>query len=168
MKHAAIIAEPGENREQKYVEAEAANGRKVFLVDQEYTDAELELFDREKEKWIIRRAGTEFFMADSDSGEDATGYYCGYFDLLPTNAVFEQGRLVGYYLCAGYFRYSGRGRGSFDIEQWGYPGDDPFVFVSQGNQTHVFLFSDKATHEWKDWDLLIRDPEKEYRSYLDF
>lgn len=166
MKHAAIIAELEKKPNQKYVEAEAADGKKVFLAEQEYTEEELDLFNREKAKWIIRRAGSRYFLADSDSGEDARGYYCGYFDLLPANAVFEEGRMVGYYLCGGSLAYSGRGRSSFDIERWGYPGDDPFV--SCGNTTHVFLFSETATYEWKDWDLLIRDPEKEYRSYLDF
>ncbi|MBR0139710.1 MAG: hypothetical protein IJM17_05425 [Firmicutes bacterium] len=168
MKHAVILADPGMIRDKKHIEAVSFDGKRLFLVEQEYTDAEMELFKLEKEKWIIRRAGIHYFLADSDSGEDARGYYCGYFDLIPPNAVFENGRPVGYYLCAGGFQYSGRGRSSFDVDRWGYPGDDPFSYVSWGNETHVFLFAETATHEWKDWDLLIRDPEKEYRSYLDF
>ena len=168
MKHALLIAAPGNSPAQKFIEAEAADGKKVYLIQQEYTEAEMDAFNAEKEKWIIRRAGSRYFLADSDSGEDAMGYYCGYFDLIPENAIFENGRPVGFYLCAGDFRYSGRGRSSFDVERWGYPGDDPFVSVSSGSITHVFLFSDPATHEWKDWDILIRDPQKEYSSYIDF
>lgn len=167
MNHANITTTE-KNPLTKYVEAELAGGQKVLLVESEYTPEELEAFDAEKEKWIIRRAGSRYFLADSDSGEDATGYYCGYFDLRPENAVFNQGKLAGFYLCAGDFQYSGLSRSSFEVDQWGYPGDDPFKFVSYGNETHVFLFSDPETHKWKDWHLLTRDPEKEYRSYLDF
>ena len=168
VKHAVIAASPGEESLEKHVEADVADGQKVYLVEREYTQEELDAFNAEKPNWILRRAGTRFFMADSDSGEDATGHYCGYFDLRPENAVFDGGKLVGYYLCAGDFRYSGRGRASFDVESWGYPGDNPFVFVSWGHRTHVFLFSEAPTHEWEDWDLLARDPDKQYASYIDF
>ncbi|MBE6990341.1 MAG: hypothetical protein E7426_06320 [Ruminococcaceae bacterium] len=168
MKHAAITAAPGSDPFKKCVEAETADGQKVYLVEQEYSQAELDVFHAEKSKWIIRRAGTQYFLADSDSGEDARGHYCGYFDPEPANAVFDKGRLVGYYLCPGDFRYSGKGRASFSTEEWGYPGEDPFTSAPRENQTHVFLFSEAATHEWKDWDLLVRDPERTYQSYLDF
>ena len=168
MKHATIINECEIHQNEKYVEAEGVDGKKIFLIEQEYTQAELDLFNAEKDKWIIRRAGTQYFLADSDSGEDARGYYQGYFDLIPTNAVFEQGRLVGYYLCPGSIGYSGRGRSSFDMERWGYPGYDPFASDLQGNKTHIFIFSDTATYEYKDWDILERVPGKEYRSYIDF
>ncbi len=168
MKHANITNTPDKDPRKKYVEAELCAGEKVFLVESEYTPEELDGFEAEKSKWIIRRAGTRYFLADSDSGEDAEGHYCAYFDLQAANAVFDRGRLVGYYLCAGDLCYSGLSRSSFGIDNWGYPGDDPFRFISWGNVTHVFLFSKKETHEWKDWDLLLRDPEKVYRSYLDF
>lgn len=167
MNHANITTTET-NPLKKYVEAELAGGQKVLLVESEYTPEELAEFDAEKAKWIIRRAGSRYFLADSDSGEDATGYYCGYFDLRPENAVFDQGKLAGFYLCAGDFQYSGLSRSSFEVDKWGYPGDDPFKFVSYGNETHVFLFSEPETHKWKDWNLLTRDPGKEYRSYLDF
>ena len=167
MKHAAITTQ-GSNSLKKHIEAGLADGQKVYLVESEFTQEELEEFNSEKAKWIIRRAGTLYFLADSDSGEDARGYYCGYFDLEPKNAVFDNGRLVGYYLCAGDFRYSGLSRSSYGVDNWGYPGDDPFKSVSSGIATHVFLFSDPETHEWKDWDLLVRDSEKDYRSYIDF
>ena len=67
----------------------------IYLIEQEYTEAELDAFNVEKEKWIIQRSGVKNFLADHDSGEDATGYYCGYFDLVPSNAVFENGEPVG-------------------------------------------------------------------------
>ena len=168
MKHAAIITEIENNLIEKHIEVEGADGKKIFLVEQEYTAAEMDLFNIEKGKWIIRCAGSMSFLADSDSGEDAEGHYCGYFDLVPSNAVFEKGRLVGYYFCAGSLDYSGNGRSSFRIEDWGYPGDNPFVSVSRGKKPHLFLFSETATHEWKDWNLLFRDLEKEYKSYLEF
>ena len=168
MKHATIINECEISQREKYVEAEGADGKKIFLIEQEYTDTESELFNTEVDKWIIRRSGTQYFLADSDSGEDAKGWYCGYFDLIPTNAVFEQGRFVGYYLCAGSIEYSGRGRSSFDMERWGYPGYNPFDSALQGNKTHIFIFSDPATYEYEDWDMLPRVPEKEYKSYIDF
>lgn len=167
MKHANIInvhcVDPG-----KYVEAELAEGQKLFLTESLYTREELDSFNAEKSKWIVRRAGTRYFLADSDSGEDSEGYYCGYFDLRPENAVFEGGRLVGYYICPGDLRYSGLSRSSFDVDKWGYPGYDPFASASGTKETHVFLFSEPKTCKWKDWYLLARDPEKEYRSYLDF
>ena len=167
MKHANIAAAPADPTK-KHIEAEAADGEKISLFESEYTKEELDAFEAEKPKWIVRRAGTRYFLADSDSGEDAEGYYCGYFDLLPENAVFDGGRLAGFYLCPGDFRYSGRGRADFDAEEWGYPGDDPFRSGSRGDEIRVFLFSEPRTHAWKDWKLLPRDPEKEYKSYLDF
>ncbi len=73
MNHANIITTPEKNSLEKYVEAELAEGQKVLLVESEYTPEELAEFDAEKAKWIIRRAGSRYFLADSDSGEDATG-----------------------------------------------------------------------------------------------
>jgi hypothetical protein len=168
MKHAVIITDSEKNNYEKCIEVEASDGQKLFLAEQEYTQAQTDEFNKEKSKWIISRARTRYFLADSDSGEDARGYYCGYFDLLPENAVFKDEKLAGCYLCAGSFNYSGRGRASFEVEKWGYPGDNPFVFVSCGNKTHVFIFSDEATHSFEDWELLVRNPQKEYRSYIDF
>jgi len=168
MKHAAIVNECEIRNGEKYVEAESADGEKIFLIEREYTDTESELFDTERNKWIICRCGTQYFLADSDSGEDARGSYCGYFDLIPSNAVFEQGRLVGYYLCPGSIWYSGRGRSSFEMERWGYPGYDLFDSDRQENKMHIFIFSDTSTHEYADWEIFTRVPGKEYRSYIDF
>ena len=167
MKH-AVIALTDENSRERTITADTGKGRTISLQQEEYTEEQLEQFNNEKDKWIIRRADSIYFLADSDSGEDARGYYCGYFDLIPENAVFENGQLVGYYLCAGDFRYSGRGRDSFDAEQWGYPGYDPFRETILVRETHLFLFADSSTHEWKDWDLLVRKADKVYSSYIDF
>lgn len=168
MKHANIVSAPDEALPGKFVEAEPVDGQRIFLTESEYTAEELNVFNEEKNKWIVRRSGTMYFLADSDSGEDARGCYCGYFDLVPENAVFEKGKLRGFYLCSGDFTYSGLSRSSFGVDNWGYPGSDPFASVSPGSKVHVFLFSEPGTHEWKDWDLLSRDPERKYTSYIDF
>ena len=168
MKHAVIKTENGNDPLKKDVEAMLSDGQKVYLTESSYTQKELDAFNAEKSKWIIRRAGLRQFTADSDSGEDAKGYYCGYFDLEPENAVFDQGKLTGYYLCPGYMRYSGNGRSTFWMDSWGYPGNDPFKSHYNADETHVFLFADAETHKWKDLTLLKRDPEKEYKSYIDF
>ena len=54
------------------------------------------------------------------------------------------------------------------MERWGYPGYDLFDSDRQDNKMHIFIFSDKATHEYADWEILTRVPGKEYRSYIDF
>ena len=81
--------------------------------------------------------------------------------------VLELG-LVGLYLCTDGIDYSGRGRYNYYIDDWGYPGSDPFRFIPRGAFVHVFLFEDADSRNWKDWGLLVRDPEKKYTSYLDF
>ena len=166
MKH-AVVTNP-DNKEVKTVEAKLTKDRSIYLAEAEYTDEELEQFENEKDKWIVRCAGSQCFLADSDSGEDATGYYRNYFDLVPQNAVFDNGKLVGFYLLSEGFTYSGRGRYNFSIDSWDYPGGDPFKDNRWSRETHVFLFDDKETHEWGDWDLLVRDPQKEYKEYLNF
>ena len=170
MKHAEIIVESDKNNAQKDVEVKVADGKTVYLIEQEYTEAELDAFNVEKEKWIIQRSGVKNFLADHDSGEDATGYYCGYFDLVPSNAVFENGEPVGYYICPDDIDYDGNGRSSFEIKNWRHPGYNPFDLEWRRIriETHVFLFSETATHKWKEWDLLIRNPEERYKSYLHF
>ncbi len=169
MIHANIIPSPGNGDLNQYVEAGTAAGQRVYLAQGQYTQDELKEFDAEKAKWIIRRSGTRYFLADSDSGEDAEGSYCGYFDLKPANAVFDGGRLVGYYLCPGDLRYSGLSRSSFDVDDWGYPGYDAFMLSGAlEKEVHVFLFADPETYKWQDWSLLVREAGKEYKSYIDF
>lgn len=168
MKHAEITTQAGPADKTKIIEAGSGTGLTVFLSEKEYSQQELDLFNSISPSWILKRSGHKYFLADSDSGEDAEGWYCGYFDLEPSNAVFENGEFVGFYLCAGDFRYSGLSRSSFSVEAWGYPGDDPFKFISYGHRTHLFLFSDAETHRWNDWSLLVRDPDRQYNSYIDF
>ena len=163
MKHAIIV-----NEKENSVEASLTEDRKVYLAEAEYTEEELEQFNAEKDKWIVRCLGSHQFLADSDSGEDAVGHYRNFFDLVPEKAVFENGRLVGLYLCTDGIDYSGRGRYNYYIDDWGYPGNDPFRFIPRGAFVHVFLFEDADSRNWKDWGLLVRDPEKKYTSYLDF
>lgn len=167
MKHAIIVpagaAAPGETT----VEAEPAEGRRILLAEREYTPEELDIFRAEAPKWLLRRSGEQQFTADHDSGEDAWGYFCGHFDWLPEKAVFEDGRLVGFYLSEGWMRYSGNGRASFGIDDWGYPGYDPFV-DTWSRHTYVFLFSEAGSHEHDEWKLVRREPGVKYESCLDF
>ena len=167
MKHAVISTLEGSGSE-KIIEAREEDGKALYLTEKEYSEEELDLFHREAQKWIVECKGSRYFLADSDSGEDATAYYCGYFDLDPEKAVFDEEKFAGFYLCTDGMRYSGNGRYNFGIDKWGFPGYDLFGFAAYGSKTHVFLFSEAETHEWGDWTLLIRDPEKEYESYLDF
>ena len=167
MKHAIIVPAGAEAPEGKYAEAELAEGRRVRLAEKEYTPEELEIFRAEAPKWLLRRSGVQQFTADSDSGEDARGYFCKYFDWLPEKAVFEDGRLVGFFLSAGWLRYSGNGRASFGVDDWGYPGYDPFV-DSWSSNTYVFLFSEAGSQEHDEWKLVLREPWVKYESCLEF
>ena len=166
MKHAVIINET--EKTEKCVRAEKCPDNTVWLAEAEYSPEELEQFNCERTKWILKCKGSQQFTADSDSGEDAYGYYCRYFDLIPEKAVFENGKLVGVYLCNYSISYSGNGRYDFSIDDWGFPGSDPFRFIPWGEKTHVFLFADAKTHKWKDWTLLEKDHEARYESYLKF
>ena len=166
MKHAVIINET--EKTEKCVRAEKCPENTVWLAEAEYSPGELEQFNCERPKWILKCKGSQQFTADSDSGEDAYGYYCRYFDLIPEKAVFENGKLVGVYLCNYSISYSGNGRYDFSIDDWGFPGSDPFRFIPWGERTHVFLFADAETHKWKAWTLQERNPDVEYRSYLEF
>ncbi|MBO4563700.1 MAG: hypothetical protein J5772_08860 [Clostridia bacterium] len=168
MKHAVIASPKDENVSGRRAEAETSDGRTVCLYEKEYSQEELEAFRAEASKWIVRLSGSHNFLADSDSGEDATGYYRAFFDPDPERAVFENGKPVGFYLCTDGFRYSGNGRASFDITHWGFPGSSLFGFTPWGAKTHLFIFSEPASHEWDDWSLLEKDPEADYSSYLDF
>ena len=168
MKHVVIVSRPDAEGFGKIIEAELSEGRKAYLAEAEYTQEELAQFDAEKMKWILQCRGSHCFLAESDSGEDADGWYCEYFDLIPEKAVFMDGELAGLFICNDGIRYSGRGRYNFEIDDWGYPGQDPFGFTRAGSGTHVFLFDDEQTWSWKDWSLLVRDPDAEYEGYLDF
>ena len=164
--HAVIVREGAASG--RCAEAEKAEGEKVFLAEEKYSEGELEAFRKEASKWVLRCKGHRYFLADSDSGEDAEGYYCRHFEPAPERAVFENGKPVGFYLCYDGLRYSGNDRASFGITHWGFPGSDVFGFVPWGAETHLFLFDEPATHEWKDWRLLKREPGAEYGSYLEF
>ena len=168
MKHAVIVKTAGGNAAEKFFETGSEGKRGPCLTEEEYTREELDAFEAEKPKWIVECRGTHCFLADSDSGEDADGHYCGYFDLVPERAVFDNGKLVGFYLYTDGFRYSGRGRASFSIDDWGYPGYGLFGTAAWGSDAHLFLFSEPDTHVWGDWSLLVREPGKKYESYLDF
>ena len=166
MKHAVIIDHPQNHH--NHIAVKLSEEKTVYLAQAEYTPEETDLFNAQKDRWIMIRSGSMYFLADSDSGEDARGSYRGCFDLRPENAVFDEGRFIGIVLCPGNLRYSGLSRSSFDVDQWGYPGDDPFTFISAGNEVHLFLFDEQDTLSWKDWYLTVRDPEKKYNSYIDF
>lgn len=168
MKHAEILTAPKKAGADKRIEAGLADGRKVYLAEREYTPEELSTFEAGKAKWILKRSGTRQFTADSDSGEDATGYYCKYFELLPANAVFDGGRFVGFGIRPGYMEYSGNDRASFEIEDWGYPGYDLFTSSSWATAACVFLFDDAGTYQYKEWTLQEREPDKKYESCLEF
>lgn len=169
MTHAVIVQMSPKDAEEKVVEAELTGERRVRLAKREYTREELDLFRAEQANWLLQRAGSQQFTADSDSGEDAWGYYCGYFDWNPENAVFEDSRLVGFWICADWLRYSGNDRASFSIDDWGYPGWDPFTGGNLwGRQVYAFLFGEADSHEHRDWKLLRREPGVEYKPCLEF
>lgn len=169
MTHAEIIQTPPKDASEILVQAELTGERKLWLAKREYTEEELTRFRAEQSNWLLKRAGSQQFTADSDSGEDAWGYYCGYFDWNPENALFENGNLVGFWICADWLRYSGNDRASFSIDDWGYPGWDPFTNCPlYGRRVYAFLFGDTETHEHRDWKLLRREPGAEYKSCLEF
>ena len=168
MKHAELLNPADKNETDNSIEVELPDGNRIYLIEKEYTPEESEEFRMKTSEWIIQRSGSRYFMADSDSGEDAEGWYCGYFDPKPETAVFDKGELIGFYICPGDLRYSGSGRESFDIDRWGYPGYDLFDRYPWKRDRHVFLFSDPATYIWKDWSLKKREPGAEYKSYIEF
>lgn len=169
MKHAVVVQTAPKAAGRKVVEAELTGERRIFLEQREYAPEELERFRAGQAGWLLRRAGSRQFTADSDSGEDAWGHYCKYFDWKPENAVFEDGRLVGFWLCGDWLRYSGNGRDSFSIDDWGYPGVDPFTRGSlYGRHVYAFLFEEAESHAHQDWKLLKREPGAEYKSRLEF
>ena len=169
MTHAVIVQTSPKDAEEKVVEAELAGERRLWLAKREYTEEELALFRAEQANWLLKRAGSQQFTADSESGEDAWGWYCGYFDWNPENAVFEDGRLVGFYFCEDWMRYSGNDRASFSIDDWGYPGRDPFTGSAlYGRHVYAFLFREAESHEHRDWKLLRREPDTEYKNCLEF
>ncbi len=143
------------------------DGRSVYLCECEASEEELEAFRTSASDWIFRRQGRQNFLSRTDSGEDAEGWYCGYFEPLMERAIFDQGKLMGFCLSRGYIRYDGNSRSSFDIEDWGYPGC-ALSDCLRPEDIHIFLLADENTHQWKDWTLLKREGGKEYLSSLDF
>lgn len=169
MTHAEMVPARPEDAHGKVVEAELTEERRICLVKREYTPEELELFRAEQANWLLQRAGSQQFTADSDSGEDAWGYYCGYFDWTPEHAIFDEGRLVGFVLRENWLRSSGNGRASFSIDDWGYPGQDPFADLPlYGRHVYAFLFAEADSHKHRDWKLLRRKPGAVYESSLEF
>ena len=168
MKHAAIVQLSENVNLENCVKVELPDGKPVYLTEREYTGKELEAFREEAPKWIVRCQGSGQFTADSDSGEDAWGCYCNYFDLDPSKAVFEDGRFVGFCLCCDGIRYSGNGRNDFSIDDWGYPGKNLFGYRAPWYKEFLFLFDRPETHIRKEWSLLLKDPSAEYESYLEF
>ena len=74
MTHAIIVQTSPKDAEERVVEAELAGERKLRLAKREYTKEELALFRAEQANWLLQRAGSQQFTADSDSGEDAWGW----------------------------------------------------------------------------------------------
>ena len=169
MTHAVIVPARPEKAHGKLVKAELTGERKICLEKREYTPEELALFRAESANWLLQRAGSQQFTADSESGEDAWGYYCGYFDWTPEHAIFDEGRLVGFVLRENWLCSSGNGRASFSIDDWGYPGQDPFTDLSlYGRLVYAFLFAEAESHKHRDWKLLRREPGVEYGFCLEF
>ena len=87
----------------------------------------------------------------------------------PEDALFENGRLVGFCLRENWMRYSGSDRASYSIDDWGYPGEDVFTSVPlYGKQLYAFLFAEAESHKHRDWKLLKREPGAEYKFRLEF
>ncbi len=169
MTHAEIVPTRPKDAGGQIVEAELTGERKICLEKREYTPEELALFRAESANWLLQRAGSQQFTADSESGEDAWGYYCGYFDWNPENAIFENGRLVGFVLLENWMHYSGNDRASFSIDDWGYPGEDPFTKLPlYGRHIYAFLFAEAESHKHRDWKLLKREPGAVYEFCLEF
>ena len=169
MTHAEIVPARPKDVNRRFAEAELTGEQKICLEQREYTPEELELFRAGQANWLLQREGVDQFTADSESGEDAQGYYCGYFDWRPENAVFENGQLVGFVLFVDWMSYSGRSRASYTIHDWGYPGKDPFSDVPlYGRHIYAFLFALAESHTHEDWKLLKREPGAEYKSCLKF
>ena len=166
MKHTVILDKP-DDRYKTCLEVKLTPDRSIYLAEIEYTQEELDEFHAEAKNWILRCAGSRCFYADYESGEDATGDYCEYFDLTEEMAIFENGKFVGIYTCFDGFSYSGNGRASFGIDSWNFC--NPFLCTFRAHKTHVCLFSQEETHRWNDeWTLLKREPDAKYASYLSF
>lgn len=142
------------------------DGKSMILFEQEYSPVELETFNEEAKKWIIRCSGSQNFLSDTDGGEDAYGDYTNYFDLEPENAIFMDGKLIGLYLAPDDLSYSGTRRGNYSINSWGYPGETIKYF--RWNKIHLFIFDDIKTHCFNDWTLLLRKEGQQYEESLSF
>lgn len=166
MKHIELLLE--KNDLEKCIEIETINERKIYLVEREYTQEEYETFCAEQPKWLINRKGSMRFYADSDNGEDAEGTYTAEFDLDPKTAVFDNGKFIGICFCPENIDYSGNGRASFEVSQWGYPGYNIFTFFPNSKKPHLFLFAELDTYKYDDWSLTNKKPDQECSIFLDF
>ena len=83
--------------------------------------------------------------------------------------IFMVISFLGFWLCGDWLRYSGNDRASFSIDDWGYPGRDPFTGSAlYGRHVYAFLFGEAESHEHRDWKLLRREPGAEYKRCLEF
>ena len=73
MKHASLVSVSDNNQLEKTIEVELFNEDRVLLVEKEYIPEELDEFNAEAPKWIVQCKGSQCFLAESDSGEDADG-----------------------------------------------------------------------------------------------
>ena len=169
MNHAIIYERNSEcESTNSFIECNIDENNTVFLCESEYTIDEMKLFDNEKDKWILKHCGSQNFIADSDSGEDAYGSYEGYFDLKPEYAVFSDEKCIGFYFSPGDFSYSGTCRGNYRIDDWGYPGYAIDGYKPPRAKFHLFLFDDVSTHYFAGWTLLQRENGKVYINDLSF
>lgn len=101
MKHAVIVSAEDICFAGRHIEVESEDGKRIRLAEKEYSAEEMEEFYSQESEWMFCRRGEHMFLADSDSGEDARGTYCGYFEPVPQRAVFADGKLAGFYICSG-------------------------------------------------------------------
>ena len=165
MKHTVIVETP-DNIDGKCIAVSLMPKHEIYLSEVEYSQEELEEFHLEEKNWILKCSGSRNFLADSDSGEDAYGYYCEYISLKEEMAIFDNGKMVGICVCPDGFSYSGNGRSSFTIDRWYFC--NPFHNQSAVKKAHVILFAKEETYRWSDWVLLKRVPTERYESYIHF
>ena len=80
MKHAVIVSADDICFAGRHIEVESEDGKRIRLAEKEYSAEEMEEFYSQESEWMFCRRGEHMFLADSDSGEDARGTYCGYFE----------------------------------------------------------------------------------------
>ena len=142
------------------------NGELMVLCEREYTQNELDIFNRKAKNMIIECSGSKYFLSDTDAGEDAECSYCNYFDLDPEHAVFSDEELIGLYFSPNIMIYSGTARDNYSVTGWEYPGKT--IKEIESNKFHLFIFADSKTHTYNGWKLLERQPDRKYEETLEF